>query len=440
MKSQFPGWHNGLGALQWFVYMLVYSIPIPIVIGGLFHLPAAEIEGLMQRTFLVAGLATILQGTLGHRRPIIDGPAGIWLSVFVILGDMAMRSSGDPSATLSLLTGGMILAGVLLLLISRVAHRIAMWFTPLVTGSFMLLLSFQLGGVFLKGMLGAGHGPLTSEHTLSALLAFGVFVSVLGLSVWGAGWWKSYAVLIGIAVGWLAFACLGQAEPAVSDVVWFRLPEVLVWGFPQLDVGMAVAILPLILMVLASTMAATDSMDHVLEKKAGADPRQVFRSTAVSGVTHVLSALFATVGIVPLGGSAGYVRMTGQKRMAPFLAGGLIMACLAFMPAIIRFLTTMPAQVAYAVELAAFVPMIGLGVRAILREPMTERRLLILGVTLMVGTAILFLPAETFSETPAIVQYIAGNGLLVGVLLALVLERLWKEKAERESAQKKIAS
>ncbi|MGG0935151.1 solute carrier family 23 protein [Brevibacillus centrosporus] len=52
-------------------------------------------------------------------------------------------SSCDPSATLSLLTGGMILAGVLLLLISRVAHRIAMWFTPLVTGSFMLLLSFH---------------------------------------------------------------------------------------------------------------------------------------------------------------------------------------------------------------------------------------------------------------------------------------------------------
>lgn len=427
MRIQSPGWHDSLGALQWFVYLLVYSIPIPIVIGGLYQLPAAEVEGLMQRTFLVAGITTVLQGLLGHRRPIVDGPAGIWLSVFVILGDMALRSGGDPANTLSLLTGGMMLAGVILLLISGVAHRIAGWFTPLVTGSFMLLLSIQLGGVFLKGMLGAGHGPLTSSHALPGLIAIGIFLFVFGLSVWGKGWWKSYAVLIGIAVGWLVFSCLGLQQMSAANLTWFRLPEVFLWGVPHLDLGMAVAVFPLILMLLSSTMAATESMDQVLEKQVGEDPKHVFRSTAVSGVTHLLSASFSTVGIVPLGGSAGYVRMTGHRRIAPFLVGGLIMACLSFMPAVIGVLTMLPAPVAYAVELAAFVPMVGLGVRAIMREPMTERRLTILGVTLLVGTSLLFLPADTFAAAPAIVQYIVGNGLLVGVLIVLVLERIWME-------------
>ncbi|MFP3389431.1 purine/pyrimidine permease [Brevibacillus sp. SIMBA_040] len=427
-NAQISGWNETLGAMQWFVYLLVYSIPIPIVIGGLYHLPVDEIASLMQRTFLVAGASTVLQGLVGHRLPIADGPAGIWLSVFVILGDMALRQGDDLSSTLRVLTGGMLFAGLVLFAVSGIAHRFASWFTPLVTGSFLLLLSFQLDGVFIKGMLGAGGGPLTGDRALAGLVAVGVFVLVFCLSTWGRSWWRSYAILIGILAGWLAFSWMGMGGAAISDASWFRLPQMFAWGPPQFDLGMAIAVLPLVLMLLSSTLAATESMEQAIGDSQKEDPKRFSRGALAGGFTHLLSSVFSTVGIVPLGGSAGFVSVTGQSRLRPFLIGGLIMVCLSFIPVAIGLLTTLPAPVAYAVELAAFVPMVGLGVRAILREVLTERRLTILGVTLLIGLSIMFLPSDMFQGLPTVVQYIAGNGLLVGVLIAMILEKLWKEQ------------
>ncbi|MFP3416204.1 purine/pyrimidine permease, partial [Bacillus sp. SIMBA_074] len=80
------------------------------------------------------------------------------------------------------------------------------------------------------------------------------------------------------------------------------------------------------------------------------DPKRFSRGALAGGFTHLLSSVFSTVGIVPLGGSAGFVSVTGQSRLRPFLIGGLIMVCLSFIPVAIGLLTTLPAPVAYAVE------------------------------------------------------------------------------------------
>ncbi|MGG4494032.1 purine/pyrimidine permease [Brevibacillus reuszeri] len=437
-NTQTAGWSYSLGAVQWFVYLLVYSIPIPIVIGGLYHLSIDEIASLMQRTFLVAGASTILQGLVGHRLPIADGPAGIWLSVFVILGDMALRQGEDLATTLHILEGGMLVAALVLFAVSGIAERFVSLFTPLVTGSFLLLLSFQLGGVFIKGMLGAGEGPLTGERAWAGLIAVGVFVLVFCLSTWGRDWWKSYAILIGIVAGWLVFSCMGMGGATISDTSWFRLPQPFAWGPPEFDLGMTIAVFPLVLMLLSSTLAATDSMEQAIGGQQQVDPKRFSRGTLIGGFTHLLSSVFSTVGIVPLGGSAGFVSVTGQSRMGPFLIGGLTMVCLSFIPAAIGLLTKLPGPVAYAVELAAFVPMVGLGVRAVMREPLTERRLTILGVTLLLGLSIMFLPSDMFQGLPTVVQYIAGNGLLVGVVMAIVLEKLWKERPAAGYGKKQV--
>ncbi|MGG1661929.1 purine/pyrimidine permease [Brevibacillus sp. NRS-1366] len=274
---------------------------------------------------------------------------------------------------------------------------------------------------------------MEGDRALAGLVAIGVFVLVFCLSTWGKSWWKSYAVLIGIAAGWFVFACMGMGGSAITDSAWFRLPHIFAWGPPQFDSGMAVAVPPLTLMLLSSTLAATESMEQAIAEIPKKDSRRFSRGAAVGGLAHVLSSVFSTVGIVPLGGSAGFVRMTGQSRLAPFLIGGIVMVCLSFIPPAIGLLTKLPAPVAYAVELAAFIPMVGLGVRAILREALTERRMTILGVTLLFGMSIMFLPTDMFQGLPTVIQYIAGNGLLVGVLIAMVLERVWKDTACKES-------
>lgn len=429
MEKKHLLWQDGLGALQWFVFLLANAMALPIVIGGIFQLEAAEVAGLMQRTFFVVGITSFLQGWLGHRLPIADGPAGIWLGVFVIMGEMAVRQGSDLVTTLQTLQGGMLVTGGILIFLGVVGwiHKMLRFFTPLVTGAYLLLLGIQLSGVFLQGMLGI-EGESPTLHPSSALLGIGVFLLVLGISAWGRGWVKSYAVLIGLSIGWAVYDGLGIGEKQTLPEGGSPFPELFAWGMPQWDLGLALSGIMVAMILISNTVGSLTAVGQVLQPGSDMDRRALNRGGWVGGIANALSAVFSTVGMVPLSVSAGLMRLTGQTRMRPFLLASLLFAGIALIPPLIRFLSVIPGPVAYAVLMASFVQLIAIGVQTILREPLDERRLTILGVTLMVGVGTMFLPMGAFITLPSVVQSIISNGLLVGTFLAVALEQVWVPK------------
>ncbi|AZV42628.1 xanthine permease [Peribacillus asahii] len=70
--------------------------------------------------------------------------------------------------------------------------------------------------------------------------------------------------------------------------------------------------------------------------------------------------------------------------------------------------------------------MIGIAFQAILKEELDQRRLTILGITLIISIGLMFLPTGIFQDLPSILQYICSNGLLVGTIIVILLEQLWK--------------
>ena len=77
-----------------------------------------------------------LQGWLGHRLPIADGPAGSWVGVFTVLA-YATAGQDQLHSTLQILELGMIISGIILigLGVTGFIGRILFLFT-LVTGTF----------------------------------------------------------------------------------------------------------------------------------------------------------------------------------------------------------------------------------------------------------------------------------------------------------------
>ncbi len=140
-----------MGTLQWFIFLLANSIALPIVVGGLFHLTTEEIFYLMQRTFFVVGISSFLQGWLGHRLPIADGPAGSWVGVFTVLA-YATAGQDQLHSTLQILELGMIISGVILigLGVTGFIGRILFLFTPLVTGTFFTFIMFTIKWCIFK--------------------------------------------------------------------------------------------------------------------------------------------------------------------------------------------------------------------------------------------------------------------------------------------------
>ncbi|MBE3568849.1 MAG: purine/pyrimidine permease [Bacillales bacterium] len=422
-----------VASLQWFIFLLANSIVLPIVIGQVYHLTVDQIAELLQRTFLVVGISSLLSGWIGHRLPIADGPAGIWLGIFVLMGEMAVSGHLHPFQVLQLLEGGMFVAGGVLLVIGAAGlmNDMLRLFTPLVTGVYLMLLSLQLSGVFLRGMIGVGDsaGEIKAGHVI---VSFAVFIIVFIFTVWGRGFFKSYAVLIGILVGWLTYILLNGFEQkllTVSSVVSF--PKFFAWGWPKLDAGMAVSAVLVAFVLISNIIASIAAMQQVVGQKE--EKGRLNQAGIISGVNNLLSALFSSVGVVPLSIAAGFVRMTGQSRMKPYIIGCVLLIVSSFLPAVYQALSLLPGPIAYAAMLVTFTQMLGIGLNTILKSSLDERRLTIVGMSLSLGTAIMFLPQSVFQGLPAIVQYVASNGIMIGMLLALLLEHIWRPERKKVS-------
>lgn|SRR5699024_6479691 len=72
MTKYFKNVDNWLGGLQWLMYIFINTVVVPITMGAAFNLSQAEIVSTMQFSFILGGIACLLQVFIGHRRPIMD--------------------------------------------------------------------------------------------------------------------------------------------------------------------------------------------------------------------------------------------------------------------------------------------------------------------------------------------------------------------------------
>lgn len=416
---------EGIAALQWLIFLVANTVAMPVVIGEIFQFTPVETAGLMQRTFLVVGIGSLLQVWLGHRLPLIDGPAGIWMGVFAILGSQALSQGSDPREVLRLLEGAMLVTGgcFLLLALTGLLEKLLSLFTPLVTGTYLLLLVFQLSGIFFQGMLTGTNGDFDSP---SAFIALGVFFLVLLFSAVGKGWWKSYAILIGMLTGWILFSVFGLNTTTKTSIGW-SVPTIFVWGLPRIEMEAVVTGILVALVLLSNLVASLAAIGEVVRGRSDVNPRELTRSGWVSGINHGLSALFSTGGLVSLSVSAGFIRLTGEKGRLPLLSACLLMIGVSLVPPLTESLASIPGPVVYAALLASFVQMAGTAVRTVMERPLDERRASILGISLVLGVGTMFLPTPFFESIPPALRYVLENGLLLGTLVVFSLEQVWRE-------------
>src|SRR5690606_11002078 len=168
-------------------------------------------------TIFLCGLVCVLQALIGHKFPIIEGPAGMWWGVFLVLLQMS-GINGAPSALLlrELQTGLMIGAGVFILLaVFRLVGKVKQWLTPAVTGTFLILLAVQVSKSSLASVLGIGFRGEAEVQLVIVLLSVLLIGLTVGLMRKGRGILQYISVLIGLQLGWGVYALLGLTEMPV---------------------------------------------------------------------------------------------------------------------------------------------------------------------------------------------------------------------------------
>ncbi|SFC68077.1 purine/pyrimidine permease [Pragia fontium] len=428
-----------LASLQWMLYILMGSVVIPVSIASTFGLTPDAIIEFVSRTLFILGVAGILQALFGHKLPIIEGPAGIWWGVFALYAGIGSVLFGSHNETLRVMEFSFILSGCIFILLSLlgVVNKIAKLFTPTVMGVYLILLVVQLSGTFLKGMMGISKESTAINPTITLLSIATVAIAYICIKIKQI---STYATLVSIISGWILFYLFGYANPITPVTSAIKLPAIFPFGTPRLEHGMIVNVFLLTILLLTNLMASVKVVQTVFQKFELPVEDRLNKTSIVSGIIHLLSGTFGAIGPVPISGSAAFIAQTRFTQLLPFICGNLLIILISLSPIVTSFFAALPPAVGYA----ALIPSFGLGIIMIALtqfDSVEDKGIRNHSVAAgwFVGISAMFLPATAFAGLSPLVTSLLSNGLILGTLVAVTLERLmlYRQKQQLSSQGRK---
>lgn len=424
LNDKLPIQKNIIYGLQHVIFIGLSTVVMPVVLGPLIGLSQNEIAGMLQRTFIISGVISILQMKFGHGFPIVEAPSGLWIGILTLIAGLAPAIGKDLPTLRTDLEGGMLIAGLVVTVISIVGWipHITKLFTPAVNSVLILLMALQISPSIVKSMYGITETNQKADFRVTAVF-FLIVVITLSINLFAKGFLQSISTLIGIITGWIAAVFLGMANsPYSAGKGWISMPEIFAWGKPTFDAGITVTCLLAALVLLSMTYTSIKSMAELLEEEI--TPKQWNRSFVLHGFTTSLTGIFAIVAFMPYLSSTGFLAMTGVAARRPFVLAGIIMIAMGLITPIGMMLATIPTAVGCGALIVIFSLILGQGLKELQNSKITNRESFVIGISLLVGIGTMFLPPQAFQDLPGVAPYVLPNGLVDGILLALVLDNI----------------
>lgn len=415
-------WFAGV---QWLFFIFTNIVVIPITVGAAFGLPEDKIVSLLQLSFILTGLACILQAVLGHGRAIMEGQSGLWWGVFLTLVTTA-SAQGMPLEVLGgSLAIGIVISGIITILIgiSGLGPILSKLFNPAVMGVFIFLLGAQLIGIFFKGMLGIPFGNEAQSGAIDlpvALLSIVVVIFVITINIKAPAKIRPYGLLIGIVLGWIAYTLLFNPTHSASTT-GFKV-ELFPLGKPQWDTGIVITAVMAGLLNIANTFGSLKGSDSIF--KTEVTNKEYRNSFTITGLLSALAGVFGLVPYSPYVSSIGFLNQTNIIHRLPFILGGAMFLVMGLVPALGAFFSKLPLSIGSAVLFVAYVLLFNSSWQFFRQVSFNTVNAYRSAIPLFAGLVIMTMPADNFATMPDFIRPFVSSGLLVGITLAIILESL----------------
>lgn len=407
-------------AIQWLGFMFANTVVIPLSVSTAFQLSAVQTSGVMARSFIVTGIACLLQGLIGHRLPLMEGQSGLWWGVLLTLaaigtaGGLSVRNIGG-SVEMGMLVGGLLIVLCGLFGLHKLLNRL---FTPIVMAVLLLLLASQLIDIFFHGMLGLDASSTIQPHV--AILSILLVILVSAITVGARGILSNFSILIGLAVGWIGYSLWIGPTATVARPQWHEIVQPFVWGRPAFSTGILVACIITALINTTNTIATLRAAEPVFDMSL--NDKTYRRSLVLSGFYTAISGPLSLVAYAPYTSSIGFLRTTRIFDKGPYLIGSALLIILGVVPRFAAWFATLPVSVGDAVLFVAYLQLFGSALQNLQEIAFTFRTIFRIALPVLAGLAVLATPKTAFQSLPGLAQSILGNGMLVGILVAIVLE------------------
>ncbi len=404
-----------LFSLQWLAISIPGIVVIGKVVGGLhFTDPPAQIAYLQKLTFVI-GIVLVSQVLWGHRLPLIIGP-----STVLLVGMIA--SAGFDPATIhaSIMMGGSLL---FLTAVTGLFGRLQRLFTARVVAVVLLLIAFTL----MPTVLGLLIPPGSVLPYQSVSFAFLLILCMFAGQRYLPPVWKSAIIFFAMIAGacaWVIIFPSSGLRAAPRDLPVFA-------GFFH-DFSTSVSVAPGVLVsflfcflgLSINDLGSIESVSILL--KLPDMRRRVNRGIGLTGLANLFSGFFGVIGPVNFSLSPGVILSTGCASRFTLVLTGVLLVLLAFSPAVLGFVESVPPVVIgciltylLAFQIAAGLATIGKG-----EEGSRLKNGVVVGLPVLTGTAVSLLPVRILGTFPLVLRPVIGNGFVIGVLVAFILEHV----------------
>lgn len=425
--------------LQHVLAMYGGAIVVPLIVGGAIGLTQQQLTYLVAIDLFMCGIATLLQvwknRFFGIGLPVVLG------CTFTAVGPMIQIGS---SYGVSSIYGSIIVAGLMIVILSKYLGKLVRFFPPLVTGSVVTIIGITLIPVAMKDLAG-GEGSADFGSLSNLALGFGVLVLIILLYRFTTGFMRSVSVLAGLIVGTIAASFMGKVDfSGVRDEAWVHVPHFFYFGMPTFDLT---AILTMFLVLLVGIVESTGVYFAVSDIcKEEVTEKDLAGGYRAEGLAITLGGLFNAFPYTAYSQNVGLLQLSGVRTKSVVFAASGILIVLGPIPKIAAITTVIPSPVLGGAMVAMFGMVISSGIKILSEVDLQKQEnLLIIACSIGMGLGVTVVP-DLFAQLPEGIQILTGNGIVAGSFTAIILNIVFnvlavsKVRTPETSVQKEMVT
>lgn len=433
LDQKMPFFKTLLFGIQW-AAVLVPSIIILGEVAARVHLLDASGQiHYLRILFLVCGATLLCQIFWGHRLPLIPGPSAV-----LLIGLIAGRHAGNDAIYTSVMIGGLLLA---LLSVSGLFRYLRRLFTVNVITVVLLLIAFILPPTIVELIIDGQTGVRALYNLFFALgltlLAFLFFGLLKGI-------WRSTLIIWAVAAGVLLYytAFPGDLREllALKNFASKGLLEQMTYPM-SFDPGLIISFVFCFLALSVNDLGSIQSVNELLDTDG--QERRISRGIFLTGVANILSGFVGVIGPVNYSMSPGIIISTGCASRFSVIPAAFISLLLAFLPAAAGIIVMTPSVVIGALMAYLMGTQVASGLMIAVRDRsdgFQYEDALVIGAAVFLGLIAIFLPASIIDLLHPSLKPLLGNGLVVGVISAIILEHVAVNRKKQSAFSSKRSS
>lgn len=428
----------------------VFAVFVPIVTPPLFvcsalGVDAANTSYIVGMSLLISGFATFVQGRtfgpIGSGLLSIQGTSFSFIGPIIAVGTAALERGESMETALGTALGVCLFGAAVEIIFSRFLGAARKIFTPLVTGTVVLLVGLNLIKVGITSM-GGGTAAL-EDGTFGNLQDLGLSLLVLTIivicSLSQNQMLRMGSIVMGLLAGYIVALFMGRISfSGLGELPLINVPIPFRYGL-RIDYG---GLIPMAVIYVASMLESIGDITatSMVTKEPIQGPRFTKRlknGILGDGINSAIAAVFSTFPNTTMSQNNGLIQLTGvgSRYIGYYVAA--ILAMLGLFPIIGGVLNTLPQSVLGGATILMFGAVAMAGINILLTVEFDRRSSMIVMLSLCAGVGVAYYP-EIANNLPDAAKSVLSSGIATGALTALFLNLVLPQEKPQEALTKEI--